>query len=78
MADVKTYFAIASNTKLFTAVAISLMIEDGVKLPNGQNLSLGAKMKDIIPEFAMRNATAGEEVTLLDVMSEWCLYCFRL
>jgi hypothetical protein len=44
------------------------MIEDGVKLPNGQNLSLGAKMKNIIPEFAMKNATAGGEVTLLDVM----------
>ncbi|KAI9633339.1 beta-lactamase/transpeptidase-like protein [Dioszegia hungarica] len=64
-----TYFAIASNTKLFTAVALSLMIEDGTKLPNGQLLEVTSSMKDVVPGWAMENATAGNEITLRDVMS---------
>lgn len=66
----QTYFAIASNTKLFTAVALSLMIEDGTKLPNGQLLEVTSSMKDVVPGWAMENATAGNEITLRDVMCE--------
>lgn len=66
----QTFFAIASNTKLFTALAVNLLIEDKVTLSNGQPLRLDSRVKDVIPGFTMQNASLADTIRLIDIMSE--------
>ncbi|WVQ78590.1 hypothetical protein IAT38_000676 [Cryptococcus sp. DSM 104549] len=67
--DADTLFSIASNTKLFTALSVGLLIANGTTLPNGQVLSLTTKIKDILPDWELLDEYASDHVDVLDLMS---------
>ncbi|KAK9897384.1 beta-lactamase/transpeptidase-like protein [Cystobasidium minutum MCA 4210] len=58
-----TLCSIASNTKLFTALAIGILIDQG-KIP-----SFDTKIKDLIPGFRVENEHTTEYATLADALS---------
>jgi CubicO group peptidase (beta-lactamase class C family) len=57
-----TKFAIASNSKAFTATALAILIEEG-------KLSWKDKVKDHIPEFKMYNDYVTENFTITDLIT---------
>jgi CubicO group peptidase (beta-lactamase class C family) len=57
-----TLFAIASNSKAFTATALSILVEDG-------KLSWQDKVKDHIPEFRMYNYYVTENFNIQDLLT---------
>ncbi|PCJ63872.1 MAG: serine hydrolase [Bacteroidetes bacterium] len=57
-----TNFAIASNSKAFTATAIGILVEEG-------KLEWDAKVKSIIPEFEMYNEYVTNNFTVKDLLS---------
>lgn len=57
-----TVSPIASNTKLFTSVAIGILVEQG-------KLSFDSKIKDLIPGFKLSNPHTVEHVTVADALS---------
>jgi CubicO group peptidase (beta-lactamase class C family) len=57
-----TVFCISSNTKLFTAVAIGILVEQG-------KLSFKTKIKDLFPDFCLDNKHTQEFVTVEDALS---------
>lgn len=60
--DVNTNFAIASNSKAFTAAALAILVEEG-------KLSWTDKVKDHIPEFKMYNDYVTENFNIQDLLS---------
>jgi CubicO group peptidase (beta-lactamase class C family) len=62
-------FCIASNSKLFTALAIGLLVQNGTKLSNGAELSWSSKLKDVLPEWALMDEYASEHVDITDLGS---------
>ncbi|WVQ83405.1 hypothetical protein IAT38_005546 [Cryptococcus sp. DSM 104549] len=67
--DSHSLFSIASNTKLFTAVSIGLLIEDGTKLPSGQRLMWDTKMSDVLPEWGLVDVEGAREATVHDLLT---------
>ncbi|WVQ92970.1 hypothetical protein IAU59_000032 [Kwoniella sp. CBS 9459] len=73
----ETLFAIASNSKLFTAISVGLLVENHTILPaiNGdggsenQELEWTTKIKDILPEWELRDEIASEHANLIDLAS---------
>ncbi|KAI4522915.1 beta-lactamase/transpeptidase-like protein [Schizophyllum commune Loenen D] len=64
--DEDTLFAIASNSKLFTAISAGLLISnDSLETP----LTWETKLKSIIPEWKMTDHFASAETTVTDAMS---------
>ncbi|KAL1701299.1 beta-lactamase/transpeptidase-like protein [Schizophyllum commune] len=64
--DEDTLFAIASNSKLFTAISAGLLISnDSLETP----LTWETKLKSIIPEWKMADHFASAETTITDAMS---------
>ncbi|KAL1746134.1 beta-lactamase/transpeptidase-like protein [Schizophyllum fasciatum] len=59
-----TLFAIASNSKLFTAIATGLLIDNG-SLP----LNWDSKLRTVIPEWGVADPIASSETTIIDAMS---------
>jgi CubicO group peptidase (beta-lactamase class C family) len=59
--DAQTLFAIASNTKLFTAVAIGLLVEEG-------RLAWDAPVIDYMPGFCMWDPFVTRELTVRDLL----------
>ena len=59
--DENTLFAIASNSKAFTAAALSILIDEG-------KLSWKDKVIDHIPEFTMYNSYVRESFTVEDLL----------
>ena len=57
-----TVCLIASNTKLFTAVATGILVDQG-------KLSFETKIKDLIPGFKVENEHTTEHATVADAMS---------
>jgi CubicO group peptidase (beta-lactamase class C family) len=57
-----TVCVISSNTKLFTAVAIGILVEQG-------KLSFKTKIKDLFPTFSLDNKHTQEFVTVEDALS---------
>ncbi|MCP4179666.1 MAG: serine hydrolase [bacterium] len=57
-----TQFAIASNSKAFTAAGLAILIDEG-------KLSWHDKVKDYIPEFKMYNAYVTENFTIEDLLT---------
>jgi CubicO group peptidase (beta-lactamase class C family) len=57
-----TNFAIASNSKAFTATAMAILIEEG-------KLKWDTKVKSIIPEFTMYNSYVTDNFTIEDLLS---------
>lgn len=68
--DSDSLFCIASNSKLFTALAVLKMIDDGVTLPNGEKLSLKTKVKDVLPDWGFQDKTASALINVEDLMCE--------
>lgn len=68
--DSDSLFCIASNSKLFTALSVLKMIDDGVSLPNGERLSLASKIKDVLPEWGLEDEYASDVVDVADLMCE--------
>jgi CubicO group peptidase (beta-lactamase class C family) len=63
--------AIASNSKLFTAVAVGLLIENGTVLENGQTLDWETKVKDAIPGWQLMDQYASDHVNVVDLLCEY-------
>ena len=61
-ADTNTLFYIASSTKSFVAMAITLLAEEG-------KLNLDAPVKKYLPRFQLADAKATEAITLRDLLS---------
>lgn len=59
--DAETMFAIASNTKAFTAAALSMLADDG-------KLSLDDRVIDHLPDFRMADAYVTREMRLRDLL----------
>ena len=59
--DARTLFAIASNTKLFTAVALGLLVEEG-------RLAWDAPVIDYLPGFCMWDPFVTRELTVRDLL----------
>jgi CubicO group peptidase (beta-lactamase class C family) len=59
--DAQTRFGIASNTKLFTATAIALLVEDG-------KLEWDAPVRRYLPAFAMSDPYVTHELTVRDLL----------
>ncbi len=59
--DAKTLFGIASNTKVFTALALGLLVEEG-------KLAWDAPVIDYLPGFQMWDAYVTREMTIRDLL----------
>ncbi|EHL01514.1 putative protein fmtA [Glarea lozoyensis 74030] len=57
-----TLYHIASLTKLLTAAAIGVLIDEG-------KLHWETRIRDVLPEFKLRKDIVGQEATLIDVLS---------
>ena len=60
--DENTLFMIGSNTKAFTATALSVLNDAGV-------LNLNDKVQKWMPEFKLKDELAGKEVNIVDLLS---------
>ncbi|MEJ7588062.1 MAG: serine hydrolase domain-containing protein [Ferruginibacter sp.] len=60
--DEHTLFGIASNSKAFTAAALSILVDEG-------KLSWDDKVNDHLPEFKMYNPYVTEEFTVRDLLT---------
>lgn len=60
--DENTLFAIASNSKAFTAAALAILIDEG-------KLSWNTRVIDIIPEFRLYNSYVTEDFTISDLLT---------
>ncbi|OCF34086.1 hypothetical protein I316_04033 [Kwoniella heveanensis BCC8398] len=74
----RSLFSIASNTKLFTALSLGLLIDRKTEIPSiwsgitsadGKVLEWDTQMKDILPGWGMADRAAGEEATLKDLLT---------
>ncbi|KAL0946344.1 hypothetical protein HGRIS_012581 [Hohenbuehelia grisea] len=62
----ETLFAIASNSKLFTALAVGQLIANESLSPR---ISWDTKIQEFIPEFDMMDPTASAATSIVDAMS---------
>ncbi len=60
--DENTLFAIASNTKAFTAAALGILVDEG-------KISWNTKVTDIIPEFRLYNSYVTEDFNIKDLLT---------
>ena len=60
--DKDTLFPLASLTKLFTAVAVGVLVEEG-------KVAWSTKIKDILPEFRMVDEATAERLTVEMILS---------
>ena len=58
----KTIFPLGSHTKMFTAHAIAMLVDQG-------KLVWDTPLKDFIPQFKMMDSFASEKMTLIDLLS---------
>ncbi|ORX36667.1 beta-lactamase/transpeptidase-like protein [Kockovaella imperatae] len=62
-------FAIASNTKFFTALSVGMLIENGTKLPSGEPLKWDTKIKVIFPGIQFPEPSQTDLLNVIDLMS---------
>jgi CubicO group peptidase (beta-lactamase class C family) len=62
----KTMQPIASNSKLFTAVAAGMLVDEG-------KLGWDKPIRDSVPEIQFYNDQLNSNVTLRDMLSSWSL-----
>lgn len=68
--DEHTIFALGSNSKLFTALAIELLIANQTVLPSGNGtLSFATKIADILPEWQLQDSYASTHVDVTDLLT---------
>lgn len=60
--DEYTLFAIASNTKAFTAAALGILVDEG-------KISWNTKVTDIIPEFRLYSSYVTEDFNIKDLLT---------
>jgi len=60
--DENTLFAIASNSKAFTAAALGILVDEG-------KLTWNTKVIDIIPEFRLYNSYVTEDFNIKDLLT---------
>ena len=60
--DENTLFAIASNSKAFTAAALAILVDEG-------KLSWNSKVSDIVPEFKLHDPYVTSEFTIKDLLT---------
>ena len=58
----ESVFCIASNTKVFVAVALGILVEEG-------KLTWDARIKDLLPDLKFSRDDAQETVTVADMLS---------
>ena len=63
--DAQTLFGIASNSKVFTAVALGILVDDGKLRWNGRVI-------DYLPEFQMYDPNVSREITVKDLLCHRC------
>jgi hypothetical protein len=61
-------FAIASNSKLFAALSIGLLIENETVLENGDRLEYSTKIKSILPDWRMLDPYMQDHLDVLDLL----------
>jgi hypothetical protein len=61
-------FAIASNSKLFAALSIGLLIENETVLENGDKLDYSTKIKNILPDWRMLDPYMQDHLDVLDLL----------
>jgi hypothetical protein len=61
---------LASNSKLFAALSLGTLIENGTQLKNGDTLKWTTRIKDVLPEWKLMDTYAEEHLTLEDLASE--------
>jgi hypothetical protein len=66
----QTLFAMGSNSKLFAAVAIGMLIENNTTLDNGKKLEYGTKIKDILPDWQLLDQHISDHVDVLDLLCD--------
>lgn len=66
-------FSIASNSKLFTMLAVGMLVENDTVLKSGEKLDWTTKTKDILPEWKLMDEYASDHTNVLDLMSESAL-----
>lgn len=64
----KTLFVIASNSKLFAAVSIGLLIDNQTMLENGEKLDYCTKIKSILPNWHMEYPYLADHLDVLDLL----------
>lgn len=69
-AERQIIFAIASTSKHVTTIAVDLLIRDGQKLPNGKTLSWTTPVKEVYPNWSIRDEFITERCTLADLACE--------
>jgi hypothetical protein len=64
----ETLFVTGSNSKLFAAIAIGMLIEKGTILENGKKLGYGTKIEDILPDWQLMDQHISDHVDVLDLL----------
>lgn len=66
-------WGIASNSKLFVALSIGLLIDRKVEIPgsHGVVLSYETKVKDVLDWWELADPYAQDQLTILDLLSEY-------
>ena len=64
----QSLFAIASNSKLFTYMAIGLLIENKTELAGGECFGWNTKVKDVVPGWRMQDDYARDHVDITDLL----------
>jgi CubicO group peptidase (beta-lactamase class C family) len=67
----QTLFAMGSNSKLFAAIAIGMLIENDTVLGNGKKLEYSTKIKDILPDWQLLDQHISDHVDVLDLLCEF-------
>ncbi|WVQ74432.1 hypothetical protein IAR50_004033 [Cryptococcus sp. DSM 104548] len=67
--DGETLFGIASNSKVFLAISVGLLIEDKAILPNGELLDWSTKISHILPGWKLMDKYASSHADLIDLLS---------
>lgn len=63
--DARTLFGIASNSKVFTAVALGMLVDEG-------KIRWNAPVVDYLPEFQMYDPYVTREITVRDLLCHRC------
>ena len=61
-------FAIASNSKLFVATSIGLLIDNGTQLLDGKVFGYDTKLKDLYEDWSLVDPYMSEHLDVLDLL----------
>ncbi|WVW85468.1 hypothetical protein I302_107506 [Kwoniella bestiolae CBS 10118] len=61
-------FSIGSNTKLFVAISVGLLIDKNITLHNGETLDWTTRIIDVLPSWGLVDKQAEGETTIQDLL----------